>query len=329
MKVTATLFAVVAADTCSLYEIAEGSCGQSDLDCAYTKYAKAAEKSLQDGTCGDQGYTVKTGTQTKTYPVIGDIVITTYTQALESEFGCSGTADPAGAACYEGSAGALGLTETVKLNLLEVGAGSGKLEFTGSGIEGFTCSEKTYTKSGTAITLSDLSDCLPAHVAVSKTLYCSDSDTMKVTVKDDSVPIPVTATLKKVACAGREVFASCTGEADPVITGETCYKGSAGALGLTETVTVKVKDFASSAGHIDFSGDGIEAFTCTGKTFTKAGQDITFSDSSDCLPSGIVVSGVKYCSDSDTMKITVKDTSVPLPISAIMSKIDCPASIEV
>jgi len=68
------------ASTCSLYEIADGSCGQSDLDCAYTKYAKAAEKALQDGTCADQGYTVKTGTQTKSYPVIGDIVISTYSK---------------------------------------------------------------------------------------------------------------------------------------------------------------------------------------------------------------------------------------------------------
>merc|ERR1739848_953712 len=67
-------------DTCSLFEIADGSCGQSDLDCAYTKYAKAAEKGLADGTCADQGYTVQTGTQTKTYPVIGDIVITTYSK---------------------------------------------------------------------------------------------------------------------------------------------------------------------------------------------------------------------------------------------------------
>merc|ERR1712241_89325 len=66
------------ADTCSLYQIADGSCGQSDLDCNYVQYAKLAEKGLLDGTCADQGYTHQTGTQTKTYPVIGDIVITTY-----------------------------------------------------------------------------------------------------------------------------------------------------------------------------------------------------------------------------------------------------------
>merc|ERR1711862_429224 len=31
-------------DTCSLFEIADGSSGQSDLNCDYVKYAKAAEK---------------------------------------------------------------------------------------------------------------------------------------------------------------------------------------------------------------------------------------------------------------------------------------------
>ena len=32
---------------CSLFEIADGACGQSDLVCAYTMYAKAAEAALQ------------------------------------------------------------------------------------------------------------------------------------------------------------------------------------------------------------------------------------------------------------------------------------------
>merc|ERR1712125_262506 len=81
--------ALTATDTCSLYEIADGSCGQSDLDCAYIKYAKAAEKGLADGTCADQGYTVQTGTQTKTYPIIGDIVITTYSKGLAAKDTCS------------------------------------------------------------------------------------------------------------------------------------------------------------------------------------------------------------------------------------------------
>merc|ERR1711904_579228 len=76
-------------DTCSLYLIDGDTCGQSDLNCDYVKYAKAAEKSLQDGTCPDQGFTVQTGTQTKTYPVIGDIVITTYSKGLAAADTCS------------------------------------------------------------------------------------------------------------------------------------------------------------------------------------------------------------------------------------------------
>merc|ERR1712066_1038641 len=67
-------------DTCSLYAIDGATCGQSDLDCKYTKYAKAAEKSLKDGTCASQGYTGKGSTETKSYPIVGDITITKYTK---------------------------------------------------------------------------------------------------------------------------------------------------------------------------------------------------------------------------------------------------------
>merc|ERR1712093_649832 len=66
--------------TCSVYAIEGATCGQSDIDCKYVKYAKLAEKSLQDGTCASQGYTVKGSSSTKTYPVIGAITITQYTK---------------------------------------------------------------------------------------------------------------------------------------------------------------------------------------------------------------------------------------------------------
>merc|ERR1712139_142150 len=67
-------------ETCSLYEIKDDTCGQSDLDCTYTGPAKAFRKTLLDGTCADQGYTVKTGEQTISVPVIGDITATTYSK---------------------------------------------------------------------------------------------------------------------------------------------------------------------------------------------------------------------------------------------------------
>merc|ERR1712110_574932 len=67
-------------DTCALYAISDdgASCGESDLDCKYTKYAKAFQKQLKDGKCADQGYTKETGTKTIKVPVIGNIVVTEY-----------------------------------------------------------------------------------------------------------------------------------------------------------------------------------------------------------------------------------------------------------
>jgi Tfp pilus assembly protein PilE len=55
---------------------------------------------------------------------------------------------------------------------------------------------------------------------------------------------------------------------------------------------------------------------------------VIFSDSTDCLPHGVEVSAVKYCSNSDSIKITVKDTAVPIPISAYLSKVACPSATE-
>merc|ERR1711988_1245910 len=66
--------------TCSVYAIEGATCGQSDIDCKYVKYAKLAEKSLKDGTCASQGYTVKGSSVTKHYPVVGDITVTKYTK---------------------------------------------------------------------------------------------------------------------------------------------------------------------------------------------------------------------------------------------------------
>merc|ERR1712217_719105 len=71
---------VMVQDTCSLYEISGATCGESALDCKYSKYAKAFQKGLQDGQCAGQGYTTQTGTKTMHVPVIGDISITAYSK---------------------------------------------------------------------------------------------------------------------------------------------------------------------------------------------------------------------------------------------------------
>merc|ERR1719453_361861 len=114
--------------------------------------------------------------------------------------------------------------------------------------------------------------------------------------------------------------ASCSGSADPAdIASDVCYSGSAGALGLKETVTVTIHDFANSAGHVDVVGSGIEDISCKGKSVSKSGQDLT-ADLSDCLPSAVEITSLKYCSDSDEISVTVKDKSVPLPVSATLKK---------
>jgi len=72
-----------ATDTCTLYQISDDGavCGESSLSCAFTGPAKLAEPGLKDGNCADQGYTVMQNTETKSYPVIGDITITEYGKA--------------------------------------------------------------------------------------------------------------------------------------------------------------------------------------------------------------------------------------------------------
>merc|ERR1712232_1186023 len=119
--------------------------------------------------------------------------------------------------------------------------------------------------------------------------------------------------------------ASCTGSADPVVSGKMCYHGSAGALGLKENVDVVIRDFANAAGHVDVSGGGIESFTCSNKAVSKHGQDISTDSLTDCLPSAIQLKTLEYCSDQDQIKVTVKDKAVPLPITAYLTKVDCKA----
>jgi hypothetical protein len=87
------------------------------VDCKYTKFAKSAEKGLVDGTCAAQGYTVKTGTTTKSYPVVGDIVITTYDKGLNIAYPGKGVKLGA----YPGYAGDLKVTGEVNAYLSQTG----------------------------------------------------------------------------------------------------------------------------------------------------------------------------------------------------------------
>merc|ERR1712217_912252 len=92
---------IFAEGTCSLYEISGATCGQSDLDCKYSKYAKAFQKGLQDGKCADQGYTKQTRTKTMHVPVVGDITITEYSKPSIMAQGTCSLYEVSGATCGE------------------------------------------------------------------------------------------------------------------------------------------------------------------------------------------------------------------------------------
>merc|ERR1712166_1435381 len=83
---------VSSASSCSLFDISLGDvCAQSDLDCKFTGPAKIFRNTLHDGNCADQGFTVKTGENTITVPILGAITATTYSKGaiLESGESCS------------------------------------------------------------------------------------------------------------------------------------------------------------------------------------------------------------------------------------------------
>merc|ERR1712048_1092176 len=75
-----------AADMCSLYAMSSdgAECGQSDLKCKFTKYAKAFKWDLKDGTCADQGYTEQSGTNTLKVPVVGAITVAKYSRPISN-----------------------------------------------------------------------------------------------------------------------------------------------------------------------------------------------------------------------------------------------------
>jgi len=242
------------------------------------------------------------------------------------EWGCSGKADPEAATCYEGTDDVLGIKETVKLQVKEYSNGAGTMDLTGTGKLGFTCINHSFKNSGQEISV-DLSDCLPKDITVPDVKYCSDTDTLSISVKDKHVPIPIKATLKKTSCASSvaEVLAwGCSGKGDPAAA--TCYEGADDVLGMKETVKLQVKEYSNGAGTVDLTGTGKLGFTCTNHSFKKSGQEISV-DLSGCLPKDITVPDIKYCSDTDTLSISVKDKHVGLPVKATLKKTSCAESL--
>jgi hypothetical protein len=117
---------------------------------------------------------------------------------------------------------------------------------------------------------------------------------------------------------------ACTGSADPPSDAfPVCYKGSASVLGLSETVTITLKQLSGEKGIIDIVGEGVVHLDCTDRPISKSGQDVTV-DVGKCIKN-TTFDTLKYCSDSDTILLQVTQKYVPIPVSATLARIDCSA----
>lgn len=86
---------------------------------------------------------------------------------------------------------------------------------------------------------------------------------------------------------------------------------------------IKIKTLESENGTVDISASGIEAKSCPDLPFSKSGQDMKISDKMQCL--GNVQVTAKYCSDSDTIAVTVAVASIPgITIDATAKNVPCP-----
>lgn len=240
-------------------------------------------------------------------------------QAPRRPYACTGSKDPAGPypLCYKFSED--DHPEEAEVTIYSFANGKGTMDLRET-IPAISCTKFPFTKSGQDISQDGCFD--------QKVEYCSDDDTVSVTV-NISGRGDGSRKLRRLTCPAEvEVESSCTGSKDPSGPFPLCYEGSAGALGLKEDVKVKIESFAGGKGTMDLVGSGIEKITCTAKSFTKSGQDIS-PDISDCLPKLVTVQKVEYCSDDDTVSVTVKDTKVPIPVSATLKKATCASTVVV
>merc|ERR1712137_978831 len=73
---------LVLANTCTIYKLKDGGCGQTVIPCAVVATALEFESGLFVGTCAEHGYTREVGTKTLEYPG-KEVVITIYKKGVE------------------------------------------------------------------------------------------------------------------------------------------------------------------------------------------------------------------------------------------------------
>jgi len=254
---------------------------------------------------------------------------------------CTGSMDLPrnGPYCYTGAK--LGEFVTVKVNSFESDGttGDGQILVTGSGLSPVRC-ERNFIKSQQALSVTNLEECLPPRLKNARTpdmKYCSDQD--KIMLNTKVAALPVQMILYKAPCPAIFLEESqnlhrndllshsawiwdtnaCTGSSDPPTHAPFCYSGSK----MGEIVTIKVSSFdsVSSAGSVLVTGSGLTPVKCE-RGFSKAEQLISVPQLTDCLPSTVKPTGMKYCSDQNQVLLDAKVGVVPVQLVLIPSP--CP-----
>merc|ERR1712166_449114 len=121
---------------------------------------------------------------------------------------------------------------------------------------------------------------------------------------------------------GRPSSAKCEGAGKLPGGGPLCYQVKVGMFGVTEAIDMRIAGSTESAGSaeetgkMDLAGSGISSFKCSGADQLK-----------NCLPRGITLKSADYCSNTDQVQITIKDSNIPSPaITATASRVKCDSS---
>jgi hypothetical protein len=116
---------------------------------------------------------------------------------------------------------------------------------------------------------------------------------------------------------------TCAGTADPPFKGDAiCWLGQATVFGQKEVVLVKLNKFRADTGdfNVDVEAGGVSPAHCESRDGVKKGQDLDI-DMNGCAKA-LTINEAKYCSDTDSIDITVTDI---VTISATLARTDpCP-----
>mmetsp|Transcript_20444 Transcript_20444/g.46823 ORF Transcript_20444/g.46823 Transcript_20444/m.46823 type:complete len:265 (+) Transcript_20444:28-822(+) len=121
---------------------------------------------------------------------------------------------------------------------------------------------------------------------------------------------------------GLGVSANCTGSGEFPSFRPLCYTGSQTVQGGIEvSVDVRVTQYSDGKGTMDVVASEFQKCTCNDHSFTKSGQSIGI-DLSDCV-SGVSVIEALYCSDDNSMSISVKGSMLPDPMTMPLKHTAC------